>query len=90
MIDLLLKLVAISHSLFNFLAEVFLVFDPLVTVTNEFLGQFLYLFGFLFQLLDGFIFNPYHLLEVVTLEYQIRNGLFIMSLIASANLDQDI
>ena len=90
MIDLLLKLVAISHGLFDFLAEVFLVLDPLVAVTNEFLGQLLYLFGFLFQLLNGFIFNPYHLLEVVTLEYQIRNGLFIMSLIASANFDEDI
>jgi hypothetical protein len=41
-------------------------------------------------MLDGFTFSFDHFFEVVALKHQIRDGLFVLSLIPSANLDQNV
>lgn len=41
-------------------------------------------------MLDGLTFDLDHLLEVVALDNQLRNGLFVVGLVNTADFDQDI
>ncbi len=67
-----------------------LILNPFTAIGNKLLGKFLDLISFLLEVLDGLTFDLDHLLEVVALDHQLRDGLFIVGLIDPADLDQHI
>lgn len=88
--DLALEILAISQGLLDLSLKTSLIFDPFAAVGDKLLGEFLDFVSFFLELLDRLALNLDHLLEVVALKDEIRNGLFIMCLVDSADLDQHI
>lgn len=85
--DLALEILAISQSLLDLSLKASLILNPFATVGDKLLGEFLDFVSFFLELLDRFALNLDHLLEVVALKDKIRNGLFIVCLVDSADLD---
>jgi hypothetical protein len=70
--------------------ETGLILYSFTTIGDKFFGKFLDLIRFLLEVLDGLTLDLDHLLEVVALDHQLRNGLFVVGLIDPADLDQHI
>lgn len=84
------EIVPIPKSLLDFPVEAGLVLDPFTAISHELLGELLDLISLLLQVLDGLAFDLDHLLEVVALDHQLRNGLFVVGLVDPADLDQHV
>lgn len=85
-----LEILTISQGLLDLSFKTSLILYPFATIGNKLLCEFLDFIGLLLELLDRLTFYLDHLLEVVALKDKIRNGLFIVSFVDSANLDQHI
>lgn len=88
--DFTLEIFTISQGLLNLSLKTSLILDPFAAIGDKFLSEFLDFISFFLELLDRLAFNLDHLLKVVALKDKIRNGLFIMCLVDSADLDQHI
>jgi hypothetical protein len=74
----------------NFLLQIVFIFYTLTAVGNELLCKFFDFFSFLLELLNGLTFSLDHLLEVIALKHKLRDSLFVMGLVAPADLDKHI
>ena len=88
--NLLLEILSVFESLMNFFIQNCLIFHFFITVLEEFLCQLLNLLNFFIELFDGVLLQRYHLLQIVTLEHQIRDGFLILGLILLTNFYQNI
>ena len=85
-----LEILSVSQSLLNFFLQVILILYFLAAVCNKFLGKFFHLINFFLELENWFTFSFNHLFEVVAFKDEIRNGLFVVSFISSADFYQNI
>lgn len=88
--DFTLEVLAISQGLLDLSLKTSLIFNPFAAVGYKLLGEFLDFVSFFLELLDRLALNLDHLFEIVALKDKIRNGLFIVCLVDSADFDQNI
>ena len=85
-----MEILPVSQSLLNFFLQIILILYFLATISNKFLCKFLYLINFFLELENGLTFGFDHLFKVVTFKDKIRNSLFVICFISSADFDQNI
>ena len=88
--DFALEILTIPQGLLNLSLETSLILNPLAAVGDKLLCEFLDFIGLFLELLDGLAFDLDHLFEVVALEDEVRNGLLVVCLVDSADLDQHV
>lgn len=73
-----------------FFLQTVLILYFLATIGYKLLSELLDLVDLLLELEDGLALSLDHFLEVVALDNQFRDCLFVVCLVSSADLDQDI
>lgn len=85
-----LEILTISQGLLDLSLKTSLILYPFAAISNKLLCEFLDFIGLFLELLDRLTFYLDHLLKVVALKNKIRNGLFVVGLVDSADLDQHV
>lgn len=88
--DFFLEILSVLEGLVNLLIQDGLILYFLKAILQELLGKLLDFLNFLVQVLNCRLLQVYHFLQVVALEHQVGDALFVLGFVLLAYFDQHI